>query len=65
MTPAEVKSLRKAAGLTQQEAADLVGRELRTWQRWEEGRHPPDPLAIKFFRLKTRMIRKNKAADRL
>lgn len=27
--------------LTQQEASDLLGVELRTWQYWEEGAHTP------------------------
>ena len=57
MTPAEVKSLRQAAGLTQKQAAALVGVSMRTWQSWEDdgpnGRTAPD-MAIELFRLKCR-----------
>ncbi len=36
-TPEQVKQARVKAGLTQQKAADLVGVDIRTWQRWERG----------------------------
>jgi DNA-binding transcriptional regulator YiaG len=35
LTPAQIKRLRKRAGLTQREAAVLVHVGLRTWQTWE------------------------------
>lgn len=31
----EIKAARKAANLTQQEAADLLSVSVRTWQSWE------------------------------
>ena len=34
-TPAQVREAREAAGLTQQQAADLIYSKLRTWQNWE------------------------------
>lgn len=34
MTPL---TFRTARGLTQQQAADLIGRRKLTWQRWESG----------------------------
>lgn len=34
-TPEEIKTLRENAGLTQTEAAKLVGSKLRSWQNWE------------------------------
>jgi putative transcriptional regulator len=34
-TPAQIKAARKAAGLTQTQAASLIGKPLRTWQNWE------------------------------
>lgn len=36
-TPAAISAARKAAGLTQAEAAALVRRPWRTWQNWEYG----------------------------
>ncbi|MGF3026490.1 helix-turn-helix domain-containing protein [Methylobacterium aquaticum] len=54
----EVKAARIAAGLTQQQAADLVGVTLSAWQRWET---PPEmssarrisPAAWRSFRVQT------------
>lgn len=44
-TPAQIKSARTAAGLTQTQAAQLVHAGLKTWQNWEsetgEGRKIP------------------------
>lgn len=34
-TPAQIRAARDAAGLTQQQAAELVYATLRTWQNWE------------------------------
>jgi DNA-binding transcriptional regulator YiaG len=34
-TPTEIKAARGACGLTQAEAADLLGVSERTWQNWE------------------------------
>lgn len=34
-SPAEIKSARLAAGLTQTQAAQLVHASLKTWQNWE------------------------------
>ena len=36
-TPLQIKQSRMEAGLTQTQAADLVGAALRTWQHWENG----------------------------
>jgi len=35
--PAEIIAARKAAKLTQQEAANIVGVHSTSWQRWEYG----------------------------
>lgn len=44
-TPADIKSRRLMAGLTQTQAAALVGTKLRGWQYWEAGaRHMPSGL---------------------
>lgn len=36
-TPNNLKALRQKYGLTQQAAADLIGTNIATWQRWEAG----------------------------
>lgn len=36
-TPNNLKALRQKHGLTQQAAADLIGTNIATWQRWEAG----------------------------
>lgn len=44
MTPAEIKAARKAANLTQQQAADLIGVTVQAWRHWEQGlRHITKP----------------------
>jgi DNA (cytosine-5)-methyltransferase 1 len=35
--PEEVKAARKRAGLTQTQAAALIGYTKRAWQQWEKG----------------------------
>ena len=34
-TPAQIRAAREKAGLTQQQAADLIHATLRAWQCWE------------------------------
>jgi len=44
-SPTEIKQARKDAGLTQTQAAALVGRKLRQWQYWESNNFDmPSPL---------------------
>ena len=38
MSPATIKATREAKGLTQEQAAMLIGSSPRTWQEWEQGR---------------------------
>lgn len=64
-TPAEVKAARLEAGLSRDEAAELVHASYRTWQNWElppsseESR--PIPLASwDLFLIKTKSLRKGK-----
>ena len=56
-TPAEVRSAREAAGLTQVQAAALVHASARNWQQWEqeEGANVRrmHPGLWELFRLKT------------
>ena len=49
MTPDQLKSIRKTAGLTQPEAANLVGVTVRTFQRWESGTSRIQPAAAKIL----------------
>jgi putative transcriptional regulator len=51
--PANVKSARAAAVLTQAEAAQLVYNSIDNWQNWEQGRHPMPPGLYELFLLKT------------
>lgn len=55
--PAEILRAREAAGLTQQQAADLLYSSWRTWQHWEsdgpENRRMP-PAAWELFNAKVR-----------
>jgi putative transcriptional regulator len=53
MTPAEIKTARIAAGLTQQQAAELVCVHLRSWQKWEGGERQMPASAWKLFGLLT------------
>lgn len=41
---AEVRRLRLGAGLTQAQAAEIVGRDANTVARWERGELIPEPL---------------------
>jgi putative transcriptional regulator len=34
-TPEQIRAARAAAGLTQSQAAALIGKPVRTWQNWE------------------------------
>lgn len=52
-TPEQIKLARTQAGLTQTQAAAILGRELRTWQRWEAGDFDMDANLLELFLLKT------------
>ena len=53
-TPAQIKRARAAAGLTQGAAAELVYKNIRTWQAWEGGENPMEPAFFELFLLKTK-----------
>ena len=42
-TPIEVRAARRARGLTQTQAAEVVYRKLRTWQQYEHNEARMDP----------------------
>jgi len=43
LTPEEIRRLRRAADLTQEELADRVGVARQTVIAWEQGVHEPSP----------------------
>jgi DNA-binding transcriptional regulator YiaG len=51
-TKEEIRAARKAAGITQAEAANLIHHKLRNWQRWEYGENTMHPALWELFRLK-------------
>lgn len=56
MTPKEIKEARVKAGLTLQEAADLVHVNVRSWQKWEAGERSMHPAFWELFILKNPAI---------
>ena len=55
-TPADVKSARVAAGLTQKQAAAVIHKKLLAWQRYESGDRSMDCALYELFMLKTGQI---------
>ena len=51
-TPEAIRDARKAAGLTQTQAAAQVYSKLRTWQQWEAGDRKLHPAIWELFLLK-------------
>lgn len=56
-TSEEIKAARKAAGLTQPQAAALVYRQRLAWIRWEAG-DPIDMACWELFLIKTKKARR-------
>ena len=52
-TPADVKSARISAGLTQKQAAGLIHKKLLAWQRYESGDRSMDCALYELFLIKT------------
>ena len=53
-TPAKILAARKAAGHTQQQAAETVHRaDSARWREWESGRHRMDPAVWELYLIKT------------
>ncbi len=58
MTPSKIKAARLKAGLTQAQAAELVGApSYRTWQNWERGINAMPAAEWELFQLKTKPIK--------
>lgn len=47
MSVKDIRSLRKGAGMTQEELADKLGVAVNTVSRWEKGKYIPSPKYIK------------------
>ena len=52
-SPSEIREARLWAGLTQEQAAALVGRSRRTWQSYETGQRTCDEWLLRLFRVRT------------
>ena len=52
--PQQIVALRKTAGLTQTQAAELIHSKLRTWQDWESGKAKMHEAHWELFQLKAR-----------
>lgn len=53
-TPKKIKAARLKAQLTQQQAADVMGVLLRSWQRWEYGTRAMNPRNWELFLIKVK-----------
>jgi putative transcriptional regulator len=51
-TPQQIARTRNNAGLTQTQAAEMVHRNLRTWQKWENDESQIDPACWELFTIK-------------
>lgn len=64
LSSAHLGILRRAVGLNVQQAADLSGVSLRTWQYWEAGESPVKPdVAAKFEKLLDLTLANIRATD--
>lgn len=59
-TPAEIKAWRESAGLTQAQAAALIGYSVQAWEHWEQGRYRMRPL---LFDLARKSVQQCRARD--
>ena len=53
LTGAKIKAEREARGLTQQEAAEVVGVVQRTWSNYERNKCSINPKLWEYFLIKT------------
>lgn len=51
----EIKSIRKALGMTQQEFAHTLGVHAMSVSRWERGKLEPSQMAVNFMRVLQRV----------
>lgn len=55
-TPTEIKQARIEVSLTQTQAANLIYKNIRTWQQWEKGDREMDPAFFELFKIKSSML---------
>ena len=53
MKPEEIKSLRLEAGLTQQQAAELIYCSVGAWKKWESGDREMHRAFFELFKIKS------------
>ena len=63
-TPADVKSARIAAGLTQTRAAAVIHKTLLAWQRYESGNRAMDAAYYELFLIKTGQLEIGQSTER-
>ena len=51
-SPDEISKARLAAGLSRAEAAALIYKSVRSWEKWEIGERPMDPAFWELWNLK-------------
>jgi len=51
-TPEQIKQARTDAGLTQTQAAALLYKTCRAWQKWESGEAKMDKVFFELFNIK-------------
>jgi len=56
--PAKIKAARMAAGLTQEQAARVIGATRRAWQEWEAGRRNMPSAKWELFQIKVKQSKK-------
>jgi putative transcriptional regulator len=54
ITKEQVVAARHDAGMTQQQAADLLGVNIRSWKRYEYGEREMHPLFFEAFQTKAK-----------
>ncbi|MBB2158990.1 helix-turn-helix transcriptional regulator [Gluconacetobacter sacchari] len=52
-TPMQIRDARRAAGMTQAEAAQVVSKTQTSWRRWEGGIHRMSPALFDYFLIET------------
>jgi DNA-binding transcriptional regulator YiaG len=62
MTPNDVAAWRARHRLTQGEAAQLLGVDLRSWRKWERGERRVSPLVARFLTILDAVPAAKKAA---
>ena len=62
-TPAEIRAAREAAGLTQQEAGELIHGSRRAWQDYESGARKMHPGLWELFKTKAQACRAGRQED--